>query len=725
MQRFEKEQVIEIKKLYKYYTSGSTIVKALDGISLSFSLGEFAIISGESGCGKSTLLNIICGFLPYEEGEIWIEGNLCLGLSEEEYQNKRKENIGYISQNVELIESYTVYENLMAAIVSHHYDDMQERIEKVLEMVGLTQYKEHIGKNLSAGQRQRVTIARELLLDRDIIIADEPTANLDYENAIAIMDIFANIAKEKLVIMTCHDGDISAKYATRSVVINKGRVISDDRIEVPFLENISKKQGTIDNDEKNTSRKNFDAKTLRYFVKTNLLCRKSLTIFRIVLLYGLLLSFFVVMGQMIMYGDERIARKHNDTFFVTDEDNRLLVSQKEGEKLTVKDEKTIGNMSEVTDIEFFGVVTEMKYSSETNDLEGRVSSINENTKKLIAKGKIPKKIGEIVVAKGSGLKLGDKIQCDISSEYYWERKESFYYPFEVVGICDNSGEQIFFSRLFCDMLSKMLDNDFATVKYGWVSEKEEYAGAFSAVGVLDFASDKKNIIRISKDYEIPLSVETSTGRGTFSGDEVLELKDTNKPIKIDDSRLDNSDYFVFLSEDLFRKLHPDYGKEQTKEISIHITNYQKTDKVINNLEAAGYHAISTYRVSKTDFDEKLVNQRFLVLVICAGIIVLLCVIRIAFDLMYLFMERKKNQIIAEYLRDKKDIRGIKFVENLLVFVTSLIFVLISIVCIYLGIFDVDMLTREIRLFSVEMFLVYVGANMIITMLPVCIFYRKY
>ena len=228
MDKSGQDKLVEVRNLCKYYSQDDKITRALEKITISFYRGEFVALTGESGSGKSTLLNILCGYLPFDEGELYIEGKSCLGLSAQEWMEKRRLQLGYVSQEVKLLDSYTVYENLVAAVIHRCGDDLEEQADEILELVGLREYKESKAKRLSAGQRQRLAIARTLMMGAEILIVDEPTANLDQENAMAIMRLFQKVARDKLVIMASHDHALCKEYADRFITLHDGRIISDE-----------------------------------------------------------------------------------------------------------------------------------------------------------------------------------------------------------------------------------------------------------------------------------------------------------------------------------------------------------------------------------------------------------------------------------------------------------------------------------------------------------------
>ena len=210
--------MIRLEKISKYYHSNNGVSLGLRKINLEFRKGEFVAITGESGSGKSTLLNVLSGNDTYEEGELYVNGMGTSHFTKEEWEDYRRDYIGFVYQGYNLIDSYTVLENVKAAIIIREdYYDMDEKAMKYLEKVGLTEVAYHKATELSSGQKQRLSIARALAKETETIVADEPTGNLDVENGMEIMGILHELSKEKLVIVVTHNYDQAAPFATRKI----------------------------------------------------------------------------------------------------------------------------------------------------------------------------------------------------------------------------------------------------------------------------------------------------------------------------------------------------------------------------------------------------------------------------------------------------------------------------------------------------------------------------
>lgn len=225
--------IISLKNVSKFYYNKNTISSGFNKLNLDIDMGEFVVITGESGSGKSTLLNVISGLDSYEEGEMYINGEETSHYNEIDYENYRRKYIGNIFQHFNLINSYTVYQNIELVLLLNGYNknEIEDKILDIIKTVGLTKYKNTKASKLSGGQKQRVAIARALAKDTPIIVADEPTGNLDIQSAKSIMKLLKDISANKLVVIVTHNYEQVENYATRKISMNDGKIIEDKNIQ--------------------------------------------------------------------------------------------------------------------------------------------------------------------------------------------------------------------------------------------------------------------------------------------------------------------------------------------------------------------------------------------------------------------------------------------------------------------------------------------------------------
>ena len=221
--------MIEIRDIKKTYKTGDLVQRALDGVSVTFRESEFVAVLGPSGSGKTTFLNILGGFDHADSGDIVVNGTSTRDYTDAEWDTYRNHRVGFIFQSYNLIPHQTILANVELALTLAGVDraERERRARAALERVGLGAHVNKKPSQLSGGQMQRVAIARALVNDPEIVLADEPTGALDTETGIQVMDLLAEVARERLVIMVTHNPQLAEDYATRIVRIKDGRLAGD------------------------------------------------------------------------------------------------------------------------------------------------------------------------------------------------------------------------------------------------------------------------------------------------------------------------------------------------------------------------------------------------------------------------------------------------------------------------------------------------------------------
>ena len=240
------EPVIKVKDLYKIYRVGETKVRALNGVSFTIDRGNFCAIVGTSGSGKSTLLNMLAGLEKPTKGEIVIAGEHMETKTENKLVAFRREHIGFIFQSFNLMGTMNAIENVALPLTFQGMDKKRRnaKAEEMLDLVGLTKHKKHRPNQMSGGQQQRVGVARALVVEPEIIFADEPTGNLDSNTSVEVMNLMKKVVREKnqTLVMVTHDNYL-ASFADVILRIKDGKIIdiedkrgedmSDETIRVP------------------------------------------------------------------------------------------------------------------------------------------------------------------------------------------------------------------------------------------------------------------------------------------------------------------------------------------------------------------------------------------------------------------------------------------------------------------------------------------------------------
>jgi len=220
--------VVQTRQLTKIYQQGEINVTALSHIDLDIDMGEFLVLMGPSGSGKSTLLHIIAGIDRPTSGQCVVQGIDVAELSESQLADWRNQNVGFVFQTFNLIPVLTAYENVELPLLLTRLTSRQRRkqVETALELVGLGDRAKHLPRQLSGGQEQRVAIARSLVTDPKLVVADEPTGNLDSQSAHDVLTILQSLSRQadKTVIMVTHDPKAAA-FGSRTIHLEKGELV--------------------------------------------------------------------------------------------------------------------------------------------------------------------------------------------------------------------------------------------------------------------------------------------------------------------------------------------------------------------------------------------------------------------------------------------------------------------------------------------------------------------
>lgn len=239
-----KEIVISVKDLYKIYLIGTNKIRALNGVSFDIYKGEFVAVVGTSGSGKSTLLNMLAGLEKPTKGSIVIAREHIENKNESGLVNFRQKHIGFIFQSYNLLSNLNAIENVSLPLVFRGENKVSryKKSVKLLKQVGLSNYMDHKPSQMSGGQQQRVGIARALVVEPEIIFADEPTGNLDSATSLEVMNLMQNVVRKKnqTIVMVTHDNYL-AEFADRIIKISDGKIVE-------IIEN--KAVSEVDNNEK-------------------------------------------------------------------------------------------------------------------------------------------------------------------------------------------------------------------------------------------------------------------------------------------------------------------------------------------------------------------------------------------------------------------------------------------------------------------------------------------
>jgi putative ABC transport system ATP-binding protein len=223
-------ELVRTDRLSRRYVMGETVLSALDGVTLTFQAGEIAAIVGRSGSGKSTLLQLLGGLDRPTSGEVYVRGKPLAESTEDELALYRRQEVGFIFQFFNLVPTLTALQNVELPLVLAGVPKSQRRLRaaELLERTGLGGRRDHRPSQLSGGEQQRVAIARALVHDPPLLLADEPTGNLDSKTAGEILGLLSSLAGKSIIVVT-HDRALADSFAKRTVEFRDGKVVADDR----------------------------------------------------------------------------------------------------------------------------------------------------------------------------------------------------------------------------------------------------------------------------------------------------------------------------------------------------------------------------------------------------------------------------------------------------------------------------------------------------------------
>ncbi len=383
----EEKPLLKLKNVSKFYFNKGIVATGFTKVNLEFNLGEFVVITGESGSGKSTLLNVVSGLDSYEEGEMYINGNETSHYNEVDFEGYRKTYIGNIFQTFNLVSSYTVYQNIELVLLLNGYKkkDVKDKIIDLIKKVDLYNFRNTRVSRLSGGQKQRVAIARALAKDVPIIIADEPTGNLDLNSAASVIKLLSEIAKDKLVIIVTHNYEQVEKYATRKIEMHDGKVREDINLK----------------EYKKGSPEIYKFRSLTSANKIRLGLRNTFNILPKFVLTFLVFLFviFAFLGQYSSFkkSEYEIKTTGDNGYFKNQNANRIIINKKDRTSISSEELEKIKNLKHVVKVNPDDLIYDSTYSLEGDNLYfyGRVDDIDQIKK--IDVGRMPEKANEIVI----------------------------------------------------------------------------------------------------------------------------------------------------------------------------------------------------------------------------------------------------------------------------------------------------------------------------------------
>ncbi len=685
--------MIKLTNISKFYSSNNVIALGLRKVNLELHRNEFVAIVGESGSGKTTLLNVISGIDSYEDGEMYINGHETSYFSVADMENYRKKYVAFVFQNYNLIDSYTVLQNVEAPLILSGYpkEKIKSRAHEIIKKVGLEDHMNHKATKLSGGQKQRVVIARALAKDCPIIAADEPTGNLDSKSARQIIELLSEIAKEKLVIIVTHDFTQVEEFATRKIRIFDGEIVEDLKIKKVNKLDLP----NIPDEEHQIRFVDYMKISLR-----NLLAVPKKT-FLMVIIFTFF-SFFIAMS----YGAYQLAMNDSgysyNSHFVNTSPNRVIIRKDDNSAFTAADLAEIEDFKIVDQVVTFDYVLDINItiSSETNDnysyLSGLLLPIEVVEAADLDYGVLPQTDSEIVLAVNT-FELNN--YEDYLNKFF---VEGYNYYYDEMGP-GNLEQQSFkvVGMINVDKLSitnESYDNTFILLTEGQLNELKtsyyfNYADLHIFIGTTTVESETMQFVEgfYSAKFEIDNTIpdnQIRTSGNKYYGD----CKDQ---ICYIDGTLTMEDYYVQNSYDNITMAYDNdltdgvyYVNQATYEKIYYDDIYQITVFTKTDIGATGFvkdvQKITSsplnlkYKVNYP-FDSKAANdfEALILLVTSIGLIGLIVITLIGSTLItYVIFRAIINTKLHDYAifrtigANQKTIKGFIYLENLYVVLVS-------------------------------------------------------
>ena len=647
--------LLSLRGLSKFYTNGQTVAVGLNQVSLDFRRGEFVAITGESGSGKSTLAHVLGGILTYESGEMLFDGKPTSHYDGVDWEGYRRDRISFISQNYGILPGSTVMGNVVSALrlSGMSLKEAKEEANQILHRVDLWQFRRRRAARLSSGQKQRLAIARALAKPAPILLADEPTGNLDAENSAKVIELLAEAAKDRLVILITHEYEEAEAWVTRHVALQDAKVIMDMPV------NPAK---APEEDVSTTPRKKRHLGG--YIARLQLRARPVWCAMMAMLLAFSAFAVFAFLGTFIVSLDDTSTRIYDDSAFKNGDPLRIVVVHTDGSPMTKEDAEKIIDLEYVESVERYGYISDVGYGyiedehyetvyglgGSDNPLGGggyyttshlqvnlglpfmKTVPVLKDEESFLTAGRLPESPLEVVAVGGEDL-IGTTMTVYIQDQGDWDQLTYLANEMTVVGVTDR-GEGLYFQDDFAMGINTFVMNGRHDLLIMPLLDTE-MTGSFMSSAVLEEALRKQEN-HFGLGIEVLFTPELKTVSHRWVDDERLVFMIPAPTTAVDNAVLvfqgatamDTMPVSISVSERDFANFYPRYKANWGDQFSITIENYAYTERVIDALEELGYGAASPYQQCSTKQDPELASLRIQTLVSCLAVMVVVLALQV-------------------------------------------------------------------------------------------------
>lgn len=626
-------ELLRLEGVSKYYSSSQSVVMGLNNISLSLHRGEFVAVTGESGSGKSTLAHVLGGILPYESGEMYFCGRPTSHFDSADYERYRRDCVSFISQSYGILAGCSVLENVVGALrlAGMERHSARGKAEDILRQVELWELRHRKAGKLSSGQKQRLAIARALAKPAPILIADEPTGNLDAENSAKVISLLAQAAKERLVILITHEFSEAEDYVTRRIDIHDGQIALDTALRPTAEAKVPAGAG-----------KEKGQRLSSYVARLQLGGRPVWS--ALVLGFFALTAFavFALLGTFIIELDDTDTRVYDSAAFANGDRERIVAVRSDGQSMTEDDYAAILSVEYVESLDKWGYAADINYAyREGTDYRYKYSSqsggtLDDDTRfvhssiklldsmpfiqtvpllsgdwEFLSAGRYPENIFQVVLA-GDESRIGETFPVFIHDSKNWSSSCMIQLQVEVVGVTGYGSGLYFHSDI-----GRAFNDHFITGDH-------EYLLLYAA----DLADDmfrpgqQLYTLRLRREnysfhpYDYTAPIITGEGEKAYGH---LELKmiceaNGNMAENLEPTHSSFLYGYIEVSQSTFYKIT---NTEPCDQVSVTISDYAYTDRVLEALRGEGYIAISPFREGSTKQSPTLAAEREQTLSICA------------------------------------------------------------------------------------------------------------